>query len=103
MLIRKHSKKIIYSLVAAASLASGTTPVLAANGILLKVPVESGEYCHLQFPAIDPGTLGSKHPRLQNPGGDIIDYYGSCDHDPLGKDEIQTQMREEWERENRDG
>jgi hypothetical protein len=23
--------------------------------------------------------------------GDIIDFYGSCDHDPLGIDEVQSQ------------
>ena len=104
MLIQKHTKKIFYGLMAAATLASGTAPVWGADGILLKVPVESGDYCHLKFPAIDPNTLGSRHPRLQNPaGGDIIDYYGSCDHDPLGRDEVQTQIREQWEQENRDG
>ena len=104
MLKGKNTKKVFYGLVAAATLASGMAPALAGDGILLKVPAESGEYCHLKFPAIDPGTLGSKHPRLQNPaGGDIIDYYGPCDHDPLGKDEVQTQIREQWEQDNRDG
>lgn len=104
MLIQKQTKKIIYGLVAAATLASGVAPVLGADGFLLKVPVESGDYCHLKFPAIDPNTLGSRHPRLENRGAaDIIDYYGSCDHDPLGKDEVQTQIREEWEKDNRDG
>ncbi len=104
MLNQKHTKIIFYGLVAAATLASVVAPVLAADGFLLKVPAKSGDYCHLKFPAIDPNTLGTRHPRLENPAGaDIIDYYGPCDHDPLGKDEVQTQIREEWERDNRDG
>jgi hypothetical protein len=104
MLIQNHAKKILYGLMAAATLASGVGPVLGADGILLKVPAESGDYCHLKFPAIDPNTLGSRHPRLENPAGaEIIDYYGPCDHDPLGKDEVQSQMREEWERDYQDG
>lgn len=104
MLIQKKTKKIFYGLVAAATLASGIAPVWGFDGYILKEAVESGEYCHLKFPAIDPGTLGSAHPRLQNPASaDIIDFYGPCDHDPLGKDEVQTQIREEWERDNRDG
>jgi hypothetical protein len=29
---------------------------------------------------------------LKDPSeGDIIDFYGPCDHDPLGKDEVHRQ------------
>ncbi|HZA56148.1 MAG TPA: hypothetical protein VE616_18035, partial [Candidatus Udaeobacter sp.] len=51
-----------------------------------------GSYCHLTFPAIRENTLASDRPVLKDPSeGDIIDYYGSCDHDPLGADEIRSQ------------
>jgi hypothetical protein len=52
----------------------------------------AGTYCHLKFPAIDPGTLGSSKPRLQDAKtGSMIDYYGPCDHDPIGYDEVCKQ------------
>jgi hypothetical protein len=104
MRIQKYTKKIFYGFVAAATLVSGIAPVWGSDGVIVKEAAEFGEYCHLKFPAIDPNTLGNALPRLQNPdAGAIIDYYGSCDHDPLGKDEVQTQMRMQWELENRDG
>ena len=64
----------------------------AANGIILEQEMTPGSYCHLKFPAIDEASLSTKHPFLKNPDtGDIIDFYGPCDHDPLGKDEINAQ------------
>jgi hypothetical protein len=64
---------------------------LSADGILLKEEMPGG-YCHLQFPAIREETLSWDRPVLKDAdSGDRIDYYGSCDHDPLGKDEIESQ------------
>jgi len=59
-----------------------------------------GSYCHLRFPAIQGRTLGTDNPRLKPAAttADIIDFYGPCDHDPLGKDEIQSQIRLQEER-----
>ena len=54
-----------------------------------------GSYCHMKFPAIEERTLSWKRPVLKDPNeGDIIDFYGPCDHDPLGKEEIQSQKRD---------
>jgi hypothetical protein len=30
--------------------------------------------------------------------GDVIDFYGPCDHDPTGKDEVASQKQEEQRR-----
>ena len=69
-----------------------TSLVSAAEGIIFKNPDSSGQYCHLKFPAITRDTLFTDRPVLKNPReGDIIDFYGSCDHDPLGKAEIHRQ------------
>jgi hypothetical protein len=69
-----------------------------ANGsadVLSKTESAPGSnYCHLRFPAIEERTLAGNQPVHKSPdSGDIIDFYGPCDHDPLGKDEIQSQRR----------
>ena len=68
-------------------------PLCAAEGIITRiVAIPESNYCHLKFPAIRPETLNWDRPVLKDPGeGDIIDFYGSCDHDPLGKEEILRQ------------
>ena len=58
----------------------------------------AGTYCHLRFPAIRVSTLDSKKPQLKPASShDIIDYYGPCDYNPVGKEEVERQkdMREE--------
>ncbi len=74
-----------------ASLGLGAAPAGAAEGVLLKVEAYPG-YCHMQFPAIVDETLGWDRPVLQDASTtDIVDFYGPCDYDPLGKDEIRAQ------------
>jgi hypothetical protein len=64
----------------------------AAEGIISKVPDSSGTFCNLKFPAIKEDTLTSDRPELKDPSeSDIVDFYGPCDHDPLGKEEVQRQ------------
>jgi hypothetical protein len=64
----------------------------SAEGIISKVPDSSGRFCNLKFPAIKEGTLSSNRPVLKDPSeNDIIDFYGPCDYDPLGKEEVQRQ------------
>lgn len=71
---------------------SGITAPLPAADVILKVASEKGDYCHLKFPAIREDTLFWDRPLLQDPkAGEIIDFYGPCDHDPLGKEEIVAQ------------
>ncbi len=61
---------------------------------------KAGTYCHLKFPAIDTNTLSSATPTLQAAdSGDIVDFYGPCDHDPVGYDEVCRQrMSHAYER-----
>ena len=67
----------------------------AAEGVISKNILTEGNYCHLKFSAILEQTLSSSHPVLKEASsGDIIDFYGPCDHDPLGKEEIQSQKLE---------
>ena len=72
---------------------------VAENGVISKQEFTPGSYCHEKFPAIRPSTLDTDHPTLKSSDtGDVIDYYGSCDESPLGKDQIQEQKLEEQHR-----
>lgn len=100
-------------LVWAGSLAGGVTVAQAqtANmpkgvkpGVIGAIALNrSASYCHLRFPANREQTLDSDKPELKPATtSDIIDFYGPCDHDPLGKDEIASQKRLRTERELED-
>ena len=93
----------IATTVLVAVLLTGTLGALesarGADGIIYKQELTPGSYCHLKFPAISEETLDSAHPVLTDPDdGDIIDYYGPCDEDPVGKDQVHEQKLEEQHR-----
>jgi hypothetical protein len=70
----------------------------AADGVLIKDrATDAGEsYCHMKFSAIDENTLSSDHPRLKPAAdGDFIDFYGPCDEEPTGKDQVMQQRFDE--------
>ncbi len=92
--------KVINTLVGIALLGAilgfSPAPAGAADGLLFKVEAFPG-YCHMQFPAIQEETLGWVRPVLQDASTtDIIDFYGPCDHDPLGPQEVQDQRSERF-------
>jgi hypothetical protein len=63
-----------------------------AEGIISKVADKSGNSCYLKFPAIREETLYWDRPVLKDStDGDIIDFYGPCDYDPLGKESVARQ------------
>ena len=78
-------------LVLAGSLAGSA--LAAQDGILLKERLgDDSNYCHMKFPAIEPSTLGSDHPQLKSSNtGDVIDFYGPCDEDPVGASQVADQ------------
>jgi hypothetical protein len=81
--------------VLAAALVLFSSFLWAAEVIISRVPDSSGNYCHLKFPAIRPETPSWPKPELKDASeGDIIDFYGPCDHDPLGKVEIHRQKQD---------
>jgi len=89
-------------------LLAGTLGADAASageaGVLAKAQAVPGNYCHMKFPAIREETLSWDRPVLKN-DGDIIDFYGPCNYDPLGKDAIQAQKLDQqrrWSREYAD-
>jgi hypothetical protein len=55
---------------------------------------KEGSYCHLRFPAIRPSTITTAKPTLKPVASDdIIDFYGPCDYDPVGKEEVMRQKQ----------
>lgn len=83
----------------AAVLFTGTLGALnnaiAVDGILSKDQFTAGSYCHERFPAIRQGTLDSDQPALKDSStGDVIDFYGPCNENPAGKDQVQEQKLE---------
>jgi hypothetical protein len=78
----------------AGALAPGNA-VQTSEKTILRNEAASAGYCHVRFPAIRPESLGSDHPVIQDRNsGDSIDYYGPCDENPLGQDQIQQQKLE---------
>ena len=57
------------------------------------VPAEISGYCHMQYPVMREDSLSWAHPVFDDDGGKPVDFYGPCDHDPFGVDEIKTEQR----------
>jgi len=89
-------------LVLAVALSTSAGSVMAADGILEKNALPGDTYCQLRFPAIRPSTLASNRPELKREStGDVIDFYGPCNYDPLGKDEVARQNLSSFHRGDR--
>jgi hypothetical protein len=81
--------KIAISFLSAALLIGG---FVAASDADVVSKAESTNYCHLRFPAITDESLGTDHPVLKgSDAGDIIDFYGPCDENPVGQDQVAAQ------------
>jgi len=90
----KNMKLVVAFLVLSGAVGLSMTSE-GAEGVISKDVLTEGSYCHMKFPAIAAGTLPGSQPVLKDASsGDIIDFYGPCDHDPLGKDEISAQRLE---------
>ena len=90
----KSIKPILAALLWIGTL-GGYHAAFAADGIILKQEVTPGSYCHMKFPAIREDTLAKDHPVLKVPNeGNLIDFYGACDEDPVGKDQVHEQRIE---------
>jgi hypothetical protein len=72
---------------------------IAQDGIISEDESPGASYCHEKFPAIRQSTLGDDQPALQDSStGEVIDFYGPCGENPVGKDQVQTQRLEEQHR-----
>lgn len=99
----KIARSFLGALLLVGSL-GGSGALAAAPGVISNATLTAGSYCHLRFPAIRENTLSWDRPVLKDASeGDLIDFYGSCDHNPLGEEEIASQRRQQQLEQNRDG
>jgi len=90
----KIAKLFLAALALVGSLGASSA-LAAAEGVISNATVTPGSYCHLKFPAIREETLSWDRPVLKDASsGDIVDFYGPCDTDPLGEAQIDDQKLE---------
>ena len=93
----RKSISVLTNLLLSSTLFWGV-PAVEADNVILKVPADAGSYCHQKFPAMREDTLSWDRPVLDG-ATNTIDFYGPCDYDPLGVDEVRAQRRA-YSREN---
>ena len=93
----KNMKLVVSVLFLGGVIGFGGTSARAAGSVISKDASNQGNYCHAKFESIKEETLALSQPVLKD-ADDIIDFYGPCDHDPLGKDEVWRQKIEEQHR-----
>jgi hypothetical protein len=88
----KKSVSVLCNLLLSSTL-FWAVPSVEAEEMVSMVPTDITEYCHLKFPPILEESLSWQRPVLDPSTGNIMDFYGPCDYDPLGVDEIRVQRR----------
>ena len=88
----KTMKSVLSVVFLAGAMGSSIASAAGAQGVISKDVLTESSYCHMKFPAMREDTLDEAVPALNS--SDVIDFYGSCNTDPQGKDEIQTQRIE---------
>jgi len=88
----KKSLSLLCNLLLSSTLFWGVSSVEAEETIS-SVPTDITDYCHLKFPAMREDSLSWERPVLDSATGNVIDFYGPCDYDPTGVDEIRAQRR----------
>src|SRR5690349_13821075 len=67
---------------------------------IVREPAEAASYCHMKFPPMSEQSLGWQEPAFEQGAENSIDFYGPCDHNPLGTEEAraqrQVQIRDEY-------
>ena len=88
----KMRTSVVAGLLFLGSLGAVNSAIAEDDGIISKQEFTPGSYCREKSPAMRPSTLGTDHPTLKSSDtGDVIDFYGSCDESPTGKDQVWQQ------------
>jgi hypothetical protein len=91
----KKSVSLLSNLLLSSALFCGGVAMAQelGSGAILRVPDANAAYCHMKFPAVREDSLSWAHPVFDDGAVHAVDFYGSCDYDPLGIDELRTQRR----------
>jgi hypothetical protein len=84
-------KPLLSSLLLSSALLWGVPAVEATELVETEVVDLEADYCHMKFAPMDEATLSWDRPELNAVAEKSIDFYGPCDYDPMGPDEIRTQ------------
>ena len=87
-----NNMKLVVSVLFVGGAIGASRTSARAEGVISKAVLTENSYCHMKFPAMPEGTLDQAVRALNS--SDVIDFYGSCNTGPQGKDEIQTQRIE---------
>jgi hypothetical protein len=94
----KNGLSLLTNLLLASTLFWGVSSVSAevvgGQESIVRVPTDEPDYCHMKFPPMLEETLSWEQPVLDEAAGNVIDFYGPCDYDPTGKDQVENQRRE---------
>ena len=96
--------KLVFAALLLGGAVGMTATAARAGDVISKEVLTEGSYCHTKFESMREETLASAQPVLKD-ADDIVDFYGPCNKDPLGKEEIQTQKIEaqhRWEQDFND-
>ena len=88
----KKSVSLLCNLLLSSTLFWGV-PSVEAEELISIVPADTTTYCHLKFPTMHQNSLSWEQPVLDSAAGNMVDFYGPCDYDPVGADEIRVQRR----------
>jgi hypothetical protein len=88
----KKTVSLLSNLLLSSTLFWGV-PTAWAEELISSVPTDITAYCHLKFPAMREDSLSWEQPVFDSSSGNIVDFYGPCDYDPMGLDEIRVQRR----------
>jgi hypothetical protein len=92
----KNMKLVVWVLFLGGTIGLGGTWA-RADDVISKDVLTEGSYCHTKFESIREDTLASSQPVLKDTD-DVVDFYGPCNHYPVGKEEIQSQEIEKQHR-----
>jgi len=95
--MKMKSIKLMLSVTALAGTLGFSVVSQAAETVISRDVLTQGNYCHTKFESVREETLASSQPVLKDVD-DIVDFYGACDHNPLGPEEIQVQKIAEQHR-----
>lgn len=84
-------KRLLSNLLLSCALFWGVPAVDADELVETEVVDVITDYCHMKFTPMDEATLFWVRPELNDDAEKSIDFYGPCDHDPTGPDEVRTQ------------